>query len=134
MKQLMLNIRTRLSTRLNFSLLLLMMASSHSIGMKSAILAILGVAITGYGLIKLRKEYKRRRLGALRRSFSDLDEFAAHDVLLTESNHDDTQNEISLEKEQLTRNFSFFGEDGQKEIMNSFVIIIGCGGVGSFKT
>lgn len=34
-------------------------------------------------------------------------------------------------KEQLVRNIQFFGEDGQKKISDSYVIIFGVGGVGS---
>ena len=33
--------------------------------------------------------------------------------------------------EQLTRNVQFFGLDGQKKVVNSFVVVVGLGGVGS---
>lgn len=38
----------------------------------------------------------------------------------------------SLIREQLSRNYSFLGEDGMKAIRNSFVIVVGAGGVGSW--
>jgi len=37
----------------------------------------------------------------------------------------------NLLKEQLVRNYQFFGEEGQQKIMDSFVIVVGLGGVGS---
>lgn len=39
--------------------------------------------------------------------------------------------ESKLEREQLKRNFEFFGEEGMKKIKNSFVCVVGIGGVGS---
>lgn len=38
----------------------------------------------------------------------------------------------SLIREQLSRNYSFLGEDGMTAIRNSFVIVVGAGGVGSW--
>jgi hypothetical protein len=40
--------------------------------------------------------------------------------------HDD-----SLLREQLSRNSYFFGEDGQRSVEGSFVIVVGLGGVGA---
>lgn len=37
-----------------------------------------------------------------------------------------------LIKEQLARNYALFGEDGMKRIRNSSVVVVGCGGVGSW--
>ena len=37
-----------------------------------------------------------------------------------------------LIKEQLARNYVFFGEDGMAKIRNGRVVIVGCGGVGSW--
>jgi tRNA threonylcarbamoyladenosine dehydratase len=37
-----------------------------------------------------------------------------------------------LIREQLARNYAFFGEDGMAKIRNSTVVIVGCGGVGSW--
>ena len=38
----------------------------------------------------------------------------------------------SLLREQLTRNYSFLGEEGMQKIRESFVVIVGAGGVGSW--
>lgn len=38
----------------------------------------------------------------------------------------------SLIREQLTRNYSFLGEEGMSKVRNSFVVIVGAGGVGSW--
>jgi hypothetical protein len=40
------------------------------------------------------------------------------------------QNEAALTKEQLKRNFEFFGQEGMNIIKNSFVVVVGIGGVG----
>ncbi|BEJ11603.1 hypothetical protein CspHIS471_0200630 [Cutaneotrichosporon sp. HIS471] len=38
----------------------------------------------------------------------------------------------SLIREQLTRNYSFLGDDSMSAIRNSYVVVVGCGGVGSW--
>ncbi|KAL1407464.1 hypothetical protein Q8F55_006897 [Vanrija albida] len=38
----------------------------------------------------------------------------------------------SLVREQLTRNYSFLGDEAMTKIRNSYVVIVGCGGVGSW--
>lgn len=38
----------------------------------------------------------------------------------------------TLTREQLARNYAFFGEDGMEKIRSGRVAIIGCGGVGSW--
>ncbi|KAI3638134.1 hypothetical protein MIR68_003745 [Amoeboaphelidium protococcarum] len=42
-----------------------------------------------------------------------------------------TLGNIELEQEQLTRNHQFFGQDGMDRIKNSFIVVVGLGGVGS---
>jgi len=37
-----------------------------------------------------------------------------------------------LIREQLARNYAFFGEEGMKKIRGASVVVIGCGGVGSW--
>jgi hypothetical protein len=37
-------------------------------------------------------------------------------------------------REQLARNYAFFGEDGMQRIRNSRVVVVGCGGVGSWAS
>ena len=38
----------------------------------------------------------------------------------------------ALIKEQLARNYSFFGEEGMAHVRAGSVVIVGCGGVGSW--
>ncbi|KAG5462136.1 MAG: ubiquitin-protein ligase molybdopterin-converting factor, partial [Olpidium bornovanus] len=40
--------------------------------------------------------------------------------------------EEDLAREQLSRNISFLGEEGVRRIRDSFVVVVGCGGVGSW--
>lgn len=37
-----------------------------------------------------------------------------------------------LIREQLARNYAFFGEEGMEKIRGSSVVVVGCGGVGSW--
>ena len=37
-----------------------------------------------------------------------------------------------LVREQLARNYAFFGEEGMERIRRSSVVVVGCGGVGSW--
>jgi hypothetical protein len=37
-----------------------------------------------------------------------------------------------LVREQLARNYAFFGEDGMRRVRGGRVVIVGCGGVGSW--
>ncbi|WWC71060.1 uncharacterized protein I206_105013 [Kwoniella pini CBS 10737] len=38
----------------------------------------------------------------------------------------------SLIREQLTRNYNFLGEESMQKVRNSYVVVVGCGGVGSW--
>ncbi|WWC88391.1 uncharacterized protein L201_003302 [Kwoniella dendrophila CBS 6074] len=38
----------------------------------------------------------------------------------------------SLIREQLTRNYNFLGEESMEKVRNSYVVVVGCGGVGSW--
>ncbi len=38
--------------------------------------------------------------------------------------------EDSILQEQFVRNVQFFGDDGQRKVMDSFVVVVGLGGVG----
>lgn len=42
----------------------------------------------------------------------------------------DKENLEKLMREQLVRNYQFFGEEPQNKVRNSFVVVVGCGGVG----
>jgi tRNA threonylcarbamoyladenosine dehydratase len=37
-----------------------------------------------------------------------------------------------LVREQLARNYAFFGEEGMRKLRGASVVIVGCGGVGSW--
>ncbi|KAI3636988.1 hypothetical protein MIR68_005255 [Amoeboaphelidium protococcarum] len=55
-------------------------------------------------------------------------------VLISDRASDDTgcaAGDIELEQEQLTRNYQFFGQDGMDRIQNTFIVVVGLGGVGS---
>ncbi|EPY50812.1 moeb/ThiF domain-containing protein [Schizosaccharomyces cryophilus OY26] len=59
-----------------------------------------------------------------------------------EENTDENQTEKDVKipydeeliREQLARNYAFFGEEGMANVRNAFVIVVGCGGVGSWAT
>lgn len=64
----------------------------------------------------------------------------AHDSLqiLEHSSSKSSRVEQSLEydenlvREQLARNYAFFGEEGMKNVRRGKVVVVGCGGVGSW--
>jgi hypothetical protein len=45
---------------------------------------------------------------------------------------DDLKYDEDLIKEQLARNYAFFGEEGMSKIRGGNVVVVGCGGVGSW--
>src|ERR1700732_2410969 len=89
------------------------------------------------------KRERRRKLGReVQQSISALDEediFTAKDGReahsverpFNDSIGHDTQSE-ELIREQLARNYAFFGAEGMTKIRNSSVVVVGCGGVGSW--
>jgi tRNA A37 threonylcarbamoyladenosine dehydratase len=76
-----------------------------------------GGLCTGYLTVKLCNLFRRRWLK--RYTPEDFEETL------------DQSEETGLIREQLKRNYEFFGEDGMKSISNSFVVVVGIGGVGS---
>lgn len=66
-----------------------------------------------------------RSLGKLETSSS------THDSALTNVDADLDYDE-GLILEQLARNYAFFGEKGMEAIRNANIVIVGCGGVGSW--
>jgi len=79
--------------------------------------------ITGISLtVIVNKIYKK--IKSIYRNDSDQLDIETQKKLIED------QNEAALTKEQLKRNFEFFGEDGMKTITNSFVVVVGIGGVG----
>ncbi|KAJ1018655.1 hypothetical protein NDA13_006345 [Ustilago tritici] len=63
---------------------------------------------------------------------SRADTIACNDTFSRKRQPSVEQWDESLIREQLSRNYSFLGEDGMKAIRNSFVIVVGAGGVGSW--
>jgi tRNA threonylcarbamoyladenosine dehydratase len=45
---------------------------------------------------------------------------------------DDLKYDEDLIKEQLARNYAFFGEEGMSKLRGGNVVVVGCGGVGSW--
>lgn len=48
----------------------------------------------------------------------------------TSKNNDNQDTSLDLLREQLKRNYEYFGEEGMKLIANSHVCVVGIGGVG----
>lgn len=119
--------------------------SVSSSNFRTIVLGIIGVGVVAASLLSLRQTARKRKLRELRQSFSEGADFTEHEVLLSDADisrshtqvlemlsPDQQDQERLLEREQLTRNVSFFGEQGQQAIQDAFVIVIGCGGVGNF--
>ncbi|KAF5313455.1 hypothetical protein D9611_008468 [Ephemerocybe angulata] len=91
----------------------------------------------------LSKQRKRRQLDQdIRRAIATQGEehaspdvllhSAAEDVELTKVSVEDFQYDEELLREQLARNYAFFGDEGMQKIRGSSVVVVGCGGVGSW--
>ena len=81
-----------------------------------------GVVVGGIGLYLLgklsgTKSIKKREGGK--------------DAKKTEHSPKDREAMEKLMREQLVRNYQYFGEEAQEKIRKSFVVVVGCGGVGS---
>jgi hypothetical protein len=77
-----------------------------------------GIALS-FLFMKLKKKFKTKSI-----SNEEEIDIETQKKLLEE------KDEIALLKEQLKRNFEFFGEEGMKQIQNSFAVVVGIGGVG----
>jgi tRNA threonylcarbamoyladenosine dehydratase len=115
------------------------------------VLTALTASLATAGLLSLYSTYsrleKRRSLDRdVQRSISALDE---EDALkanvadkannttqpLEETSTDGTEYGVQTEeliREQLARNYTFFGAEGMKKIRRATVVVVGCGGVGSW--
>ncbi|KAG2007159.1 ubiquitin-protein ligase molybdopterin-converting factor [Coprinopsis cinerea AmutBmut pab1-1] len=56
-----------------------------------------------------------------------LEEEAAKSIRLQQDEYDE-----ELIREQLARNYAFFGDEGMKKVRGGSVVVVGCGGVGSW--
>lgn len=85
------------------------------------------------------KRIRRKELDEeVRRSISVLDSLQLGSESLEKVQLDPTRLPLSsdyneeLIREQLARNYAFFGEEGMAKIRRGRVVIVGCGGVGSW--
>lgn len=85
------------------------------------------VGVLGYYLASEVSKYTKRS-----HNCSDVSSHQSH----SKENQRKKQNKVedaeqleSLMREQLVRNYQYFGED-QDKVRKSFVIVIGCGGIG----
>lgn len=69
---------------------------------------------------------------ALQGSSSDIDSGVPTPALKTPQEYDFGGYDENLIREQLARNYAFFGEEGMRKIREGSVVIVGCGGVGSW--
>lgn len=99
-----------------------------------------GAAITAYIQWQRRKKRKNLNLEVKRSIESHLDSDHAN---LLKPQHVTSHKDVSLRgfdseydeeliREQLARNYSFFGEHGMSTVRAGRVAVIGCGGVGSW--
>jgi len=90
-----------------------------------------------YFYFKYRKYIKKKEF----RKYADSISYKAeinqeHQVKNESSNIDKNQlttsetSEEGLIREQLKRNYEFFGDEAMKKIIDSFVVVVGIGGVG----
>lgn len=83
------------------------------------------------------KRSRRKELNdEIKRSISDLTNASLDTPPINYSEPKRTEQNLSYDedliREQLARNYVFFGEDGMAKIRKGRVVIVGCGGVGSW--
>lgn len=90
-------------------------------------------AYTSYSRHERRKHLNEE---VLRSIASSSDETKSHRVPTPPSedvqDKDVPKHDEDLIKEQLARNYAFFGEEGMSKIRKGRVVVVGCGGVGSW--
>ncbi|CCM05469.1 uncharacterized protein FIBRA_07690 [Fibroporia radiculosa] len=61
------------------------------------------------------------------------DDYIERDIALgTKFQSEDYEYDEELVREQLARNYAFFGEEGMEKVRKGSVVVVGCGGVGSW--
>jgi len=90
--------------------------------------------------MKFKKYFKKRKLRRIADFISLKADYKTNTTKIQEisknPNFKDSESnkqitcEVALIREQLKRNYEFFGDEGMKKIINSFVIVVGIGGVG----
>ncbi|KAI9344944.1 hypothetical protein BDR26DRAFT_818580, partial [Obelidium mucronatum] len=98
--------------------------------------AAIGAASTLVVLSVTQAVSKKSQIKKIKSEFKTLSHFPAPTTTtLSASTNREASRPTSvpeeLIREQLSRNYSFLGEDGMKSVRNSFVIVVGLGGVGS---
>lgn len=89
-------------------------------------------------MLKFRKYYKKIqfRKAANKISFKENENLDNQKINLInnpdirDSENQLIKNEEELIREQLKRNYEFFGNEGMIKILDSFVVVVGIGGVG----
>jgi hypothetical protein len=86
-----------------------------------------------------RWDRARRRLALEREVLHSIDaDPTGHDIALppnvppSTNKADATAYDEQLIREQLARNYAFFGEEGMQRVRRGHVVVVGCGGVGSW--
>lgn len=87
--------------------------------------ALLASACTASAILLLQYIIKKREIKKLKREFSN--------VIASNPKNSNKNEKIDedLIREILARNYSFFGEEKMKKIRDSFIVVVGVGGVGS---
>ncbi|KAJ2080924.1 hypothetical protein H4R24_002724 [Coemansia sp. RSA 988] len=106
--------------------------------------AIVASATTAGVMWGARRSRRRKHARDLKRDTLDSTLFDSDYDMLSDSNSAKTEvvdkhtpvlltpNEESLFQEQLARHYAFFGQNGMASLRDSFVIVVGAGGVGSW--
>lgn len=107
---------------------------------KNSILVFFSGCLFTYFYLKFRKYLKKRQFRKFANSISYKAEINESNQFKKESfenpnftnsdNNELINSEQGLIREQLKRNYEFFGDQGMKKIINSFVVVVGIGGVG----
>ena len=122
--------------------------SSHRVQL---ILAALGASVATAGLLTAYQQHsrhqKRRELDLeIKRSLQNASASAASvprprkpeaeenvaEITLSARRGEEYEYDEELIREQLARNYAFFGEEGMTRIRKGSVVVVGCGGVGSW--
>jgi hypothetical protein len=96
------------------------MTMRMTLGMVMATVGI--VCVSRYSYLCWRRKARRKHL----------DKFLhkENETVNEQNSQMNTKEEDMLMREQLTRNYSFLGEQVMQQLRNSLVIVVGCGGVG----
>jgi tRNA threonylcarbamoyladenosine dehydratase len=110
--------------------------NSKAFGQLAAVASLSSILSVG-ALLTYQSISRRRRRSELSKEIyerlgeeSELTGSRQHEVI-AEKKYEANETII---REQLARNYTFFGEEGMAKIRNSRVAVIGCGGVGSWAS